>query len=151
MVLKTEVQVTTGFFRGKKFIHENLNTWSFPETERKTALISMIFFWRSVKRQSMTAEEVLEEKVKIEINFDSLCHKFLAWMSFFASYVSRGTFGGRNCLNKLFFSHFFSSRKLFRFLGKFFRQGCQVSTLCDWRRFLMNRFFERTVCLYNCF
>ena len=85
MVLKTEVQVTTGFFRGKKFIHENLNTWSFPETERKTALISMIFFWRSVKRQSMTAEEVLEEKVKIEINFDSLCHKFLAWMSFLLS------------------------------------------------------------------
>ena len=70
---------------------------------------------------------------------------------FFAFYVSGGTFWGRNCLNKIFFSHFFSSRKLFRFLGKFFRQGCKVSSLCDWRRFLMKWFFERTVCLYNCF
>ena len=70
---------------------------------------------------------------------------------FFAFYVSRGTFWGRNCLNKLFFSHFFSSRKLFRFLGKFFRQGCQVSNLCGWRHFLMKWFFERTVCLRNYF
>ena len=151
MVLKTEVQVTTGFFRGKEFINENLNTWSLPETERKTVPISVNFFWRSVKRQSMTAEEVLEEKVKIELNFDSPCHKFLTWVSFLLSYVSGGTFWGRNCLNKLFFSHFFSGGKLFRILGKFFRQGCQVSKLCDWRRFLMRRFFERTVCLYNYF
>ena len=85
MVLITEVQVTTGFFRGKEFINENLNTWSFLETERKTAPISVNFFWRSVKRQSVTAEELLEEKVKIEINFDSLCHKFLAWVSFLLS------------------------------------------------------------------
>ena len=85
MVLITEVQVTTGFFRGKEFINENLNTWSFLETERQTAPISVNFFWRSVKRQSVTAEELLEEKIKIEINFDSLCHKLLAWVSFLLS------------------------------------------------------------------
>ena len=60
---------------------------------------------------------------------------------FSAFYVSRGTFWGRNCLNELFFSHFFSSRKFFIFLGKFFRQGCHVSNLCDWRRFLMKCVF----------
>ena len=59
MFLKTEVQVTTGFFRGKECINENFNTWFFPEFERKTAPISVNFFWRSVKRQSMTAEELL--------------------------------------------------------------------------------------------
>ena len=72
-------------FSRKKFINGNINTWSFPEIERKTAPISVNFFWRSVKRQSMTAEELLEQKVKIEINFDSLGHKFLAWVSFLLS------------------------------------------------------------------
>ena len=85
MVLKTEVQVTTGFFRGKECIKENITTWFFPKFERKTAPISVNFFWRSVKRQSMTAAELLEEKVKVEINFDSLCHKFLTWVSFLLS------------------------------------------------------------------
>ena len=59
MVLKIEVQVTTGFFRGKECINENFNTWFSPEFERKTAPTSVNFFWRSVKRQSMTAEELL--------------------------------------------------------------------------------------------
>ena len=85
MLLKTEFQVITRFFRGKECINENLNTWFLPEIERKTAPSSLNFFWRSVKRQSMTAEELLEKKVKFETNFDSLCHKFLAWVSFLLS------------------------------------------------------------------
>ena len=59
MVLETEFQVTTGFFPGKECINKNFNSWFFPEFERKTAPISVNFFWRSVKRQSMTAEELL--------------------------------------------------------------------------------------------
>ena len=39
---------------------------------------------------------------------------------FSAFYVSKGTFWGRKCLNKLFSSHLFSSRELFRFLWKLF-------------------------------
>ena len=85
MVLKTEVQVTTGIFRGKECTKDNLNTWFFPKLERKTAPMSVNCFWRFLKRQSMTAEELLEEKVKVEINFDSLCHKFLTWVSFLLS------------------------------------------------------------------
>ena len=144
MVLKTGVQVTTGFFRGKAFIHENLNTWSFPETVRRTALISMIFFWRSVKRQSMTAEEVLEEKVKIEINFDSLCHKFLAWM-FFAFYVSRGTFEEEIVSINSFSPTFFRAGNFSDFWGSFFgkaaRQAIYVTgDIFSWIGFLRELF-----------
>ena len=85
MVLKTEVQVTTGFFPGEECNNENFNSWIFPEFERKTAPISLNFFWPSVRRQSVTAGELLEEKVKIEIKFDRLCLKFLAWVSFMLS------------------------------------------------------------------
>ena len=125
MVLKTEVQVTTGFFRGKVFIHENLNTWSFPETERKTALISMTFLWRSVKRQSLTAEEVLEVKVKIEINFDSLCHKFLAWMSFLLSMCPGELFEEEIVSINYFSPTFFRAGNFSDFWGSFFGKAAR--------------------------
>ena len=109
------------------------------------------FFWRFLKRQPMTAEELLEEKVKVEINFDSLCHKFLTWVSFLLSTSPGETFEEQIVSINYFSPTFFSSRNLFRLLGKFFRQGCQVRNLCDWSRFLMKWFFERTVCLNNYF
>ena len=150
MVLKTEVQVTTGFFRGKECIKENLNTWFFPKFKRKTAPISVNFFCRSAKGQSMTAEELLEEKVKVEINFDRLCLKFLTWVSFLHS-TSPGEPFEEEIVSINYFSPFFFEQETFQISREVFRQGCQVSNLCDWRRFLMKVFFDRTICLYNYF
>ena len=61
----------------------------------------------------------LEEYMKFEINFDSLWHKFLAWVSFLLS-----TCPGEPLRKKMpqwtNFLPFFSSRKVIRFLRKFF-------------------------------
>ena len=144
MVLKTEVQVTTGFFRGKECIKENLNTWFFPKFKRKTAPISVNFFCRSAKGQSMTAEELLEEKVKVEINFDRLCLKFLTWVSFLHS-TSPGEPFEEEIVSINYFSPFFSSRKLFRFLGKFFGKAARwaiyvTGDVFSWKCFLTELF-----------
>ena len=42
---------------------------------------------------------------------------------FFAFYVSGGTFWGRNCLNKLFFCHFFFEQETFQISGEVFSAG----------------------------
>ena len=107
-------------FRGKECINENLNTWFFPEFERKTAPSSVNFFWRSVKRQSMTAEELLEEKVKNEISFDSLCHKFLAWVSFLLSTCPREPFEEENVSINYFPPTCFRGGNFSDFWGSFF-------------------------------
>ena len=61
-------------------------------------------------------------------------------------------FEEENASIKKFSPTFFWRRKLFRFVGSFFRQGCQTCNLCDWRRFLMKCFFfEKTGCFYKCF
>ena len=145
MVLKTEVQVTTGFFRGKEFINENLNTWSLPETERKTVPISVNFFWRSVKRQSMTAEEVLEEKVKIELNFDSPCHKFLAWVSFLLSTCPGEHFEEEIVSINYFSPSFFRAGNLSQFWGSFFGKAARwaiyvTGDVFSWDGFLRELF-----------
>ena len=149
MVLKNEVQVTTGFFRGKECINENLNTWFFPEFERKTAPRSVNFFWQSVKRQSMTAGELSEEKIKIDINFDNLCHKFLTWVSFLLSTCPRELFEEENVSINCFSITFFRAGIFFDFWVNSFRQRCQTCNLCDWGCFLMKCFFGKTCCLYD--
>ena len=81
-----------------------------------------IFFRPSVKMQSRPPAELLEANMKFEINLTVF--DINSWHGcFFGFYVSRGTFWGKKRLNKLFFSHFFPSRNLFRFLGKFFPAG----------------------------
>ena len=151
MVLKTEVQVTTGFFRGKECINENLNTWFFPDFERKTAPSSVNFFWRSVKRQSMTAEELLEEKVKNEINFDNLCHKFLAWVSFLLSTCPRETFEEQNVSINYFSPTFFGEGNFSDFWGSFFGKAARSAIYVTGDVFSWNVFFGRTGCLYKYF
>ena len=69
------------FFLRKKCFNKKLNTWFFLTFSGKLFKVPWNLFWRSVKRQSMPPAEPLEEYVKFEINFDSLWHKFLAWVS----------------------------------------------------------------------
>ena len=150
MFLKTEVQVTTGFFRGKECIKENLNTLFFPEFERKTAPISVNFFWRSVKRQSMTAEELLEEKVKVEINFDSLCHKFLTWVSFLLSTSPGEPFEEEIVSINYFSPTFFRAGIFSEFWGSFFSKAARwaiyvTGDVFTWNGFLRELFVYITI------
>ena len=145
MVLKTEVQLTTGFFRGKECIKENLNSWFFPEFERKTAPISVNFFWRSVKRQFMTAEELLEEKVKIEISFDNLCHNFLAWVSFLLSTCPGEPFEEEIVSINFFSPTFFRAGNFSDFSGSFFGKAARwaiyvTADVFSWNGFLREMF-----------
>ena len=122
---KLKFKWTQDFFRGKECTKENLNTWFFPKLEGKTAPMLVNFFWRFLKRQSMTAEELLEEKVKVEINFDSLCHKFLTWVSFLLSTSPGEPFEEEIVSINYFSPTFFRAGNFSDFWGSFFGKAAR--------------------------
>ena len=111
--------MSTRFFWGKNAPIKNFYL-IFLDFQRKTFQSSVKFFPASAKMQSRPPAEPLEENLKFEIIFDSLSHKFLAWVSFLLSTCPGETFEEEMASINFFSPTFFSSRKLFRFLGKFF-------------------------------
>ena len=64
---------------------------------------------------------------------------------FFAFYVSGGTFWGKNCLNKLFLSHFFWAGNFSDFWGSFFGKAARwaiyvTGDVFSWNGFLRELF-----------
>ena len=151
MVLKTEVEETTGFFRGKECINENLNTWFFPRFERKTAQSSVIFFLAICQKAIYDCSGALRGKDKIWEKFSQLWHKFVAWVSILVLRV-QGNIWGRKCLKNFIFSHVLVSSKLFSFLvNLFFGRVTNHAIYVSGDVFSRNDFFEGTLCLYNFF
>ena len=135
----------------KKCFNKKLNTWFFWTFNGKLFKVPWSFFRPSVKMQSRPPSEILEEYMKFEINFDSLCYKFLAWVSFLFSTCPGEPFEEKIASINYFSPTFFRAGNFSGFLGSFFRQGCQTCNLCDWRRFLMKCFLKKTGCLHNYF
>ena len=121
-VLETAFWVSTRFFWGKNASIKNFYLIVL-DFQRKTFQSSVKFFPASVEMQSRPPADPLEEYKKFEIIFDSLSHKFLAWVSFLLSTCPGEPFEEENASINYFSPTFFSGRRLFRFLGIFFSAG----------------------------
>ena len=146
-VLETAFRVSTRFFWGKNASVKNFYLIVL-DFQRKTFQSSVKFFPASAKMQSRPPAEPLEEYMKFEIFFDSLSHKFLAWVSFLLSKCPVETFEEENASINYFSPPFFSSRKLFRVLGKFFSAGLPIMQSMWLETFSHEVFFLRKLVVY---
>ena len=149
MVLKTAFRVSTRFFWGKFASIKNLIPDFFePSAENFSKFREVFSGLLSICNQCFQ-RSLLEEYMKFEITFDNLWHKFLAWVSFLLSTCPGEPLRKKMPQKTIFLPLSFRAGNFSDFWGIFFRQGCQTCNLCDWRSFVMERFFEKTGRLYD--
>ena len=131
-------------FLRKKCSNKKLNIWFFWTFNGKLFKVPWSFFRPSVKMQSRPPSGPLEEYMKFEINFDSLWHKFLAWVSFLFSTCPGEPFEKENASINFFSPTFFSSRKLIEIFGVvFFGQASKQAIYVTGDVFSWNVFLRK--------